>query len=93
MEIKLEGGRKLKVKNITLDERDELLDSVSYEYNNDGSVRGVKMMHSTMTKWMRTCIDGDTSDKFLMGLSLDDKTQIFTKLQEMFFVGEGKASK
>ena len=87
MEIKLEGGRKLKVKNITLDERDELLDSVSYEYNNDGSVRGVKMMHSTMTKWMRTCIDGDTSDKFLMGLSLDDKTQIFTKLQEMFFVG------
>ena len=93
MEIKLEGGRKLKVKNITLDERDELLDSVSYEYNNAGSVRGVKMMHSTMTKWMRTCIDGDTSDKFLMGLSLDDKTQIFTKLQEMFFVGEGKASK
>ena len=93
MEIKLEGGRKLKVKNITLDERDELLDSVSYEYNNDGSVRGVKMMYSTMTKWMRTCIDGDTSDKFLMGLSLDDKTQIFTKLQEMFFVGEGKASK
>ena len=93
MEIKLEGGRKLKVKNITLDERDELLDSVSYEYNNDGSGRGVKMMYSTMTKWMRTCIDGDTSDKFLMGLSLDDKTQIFTKLQEMFFVGEGKASK
>ena len=93
MEIKLEGGRKLKVKNITLDERDELLDSVSYEYNNDGSVRGVKMMHSTMTNWMRTCLDGDTSDKFLMGLSLDDKTQIFTKLQEMFFVGEGKASK
>ena len=93
MEIKLEGGRKLKVKNITLDERDELLDSVSYEYNNDGSVRGVKMMHSTMTKWMRTCIDGDTSDKFRMGLPLDDKTQIFTKLQEMFFVGEGKASK
>ena len=93
MEIKLEGGRKLKVKNITLDERDELLDSVSYEYNNDGSVRGVKMMHSTMTKWMRTCIDGDTSDKFLMGLSLDDKTQIFTKLQSIFFVGEEKASK
>ena len=93
MEIKLEGGRKFKVKNITLDERHELLDSVSYEYNNDGSVRGVKMMHSKMTKWMRTCIDGDTSDKFLMGLSLDDKTQIFTKLQEMFFVGEGKASK
>ena len=93
MEIKLKDGRTLKVKNITLDERDELLDSVTYEYNDDGSMRGVKMMHSTMTKWMRTCLYGDTSDKLLMSFSLEDKTQIFTKLQSMFFVGEGKASK
>ena len=93
MEIKLKGNRTFKIKNITLDERDTLLDSVDYDYNTDGSVRGVKMMHSTMTKWMRTCLDGDTSDKFLMGLSLGDKTAIFTKLQSMFFVGEDKASK
>ena len=93
MEIKLKGGRTLKVKNITLDERDTLLDSVDYDYNDDGSVRGVRMMHSTMTKWMRTCLDGDTSDKFLMSLKLDEKTEIFTKLQSMFFVGEDKASK
>ena len=93
MEIKLKDGRTLKVKNITLDERDELLDSVTYEYNDDGSMRGVKMMPSTMTKWMRTCLNGDTSDKLLMSFSLEDKTQIFTKLQSMFFVGEGKASK
>ena len=93
MEIKLKGGRTFKVKNITLDERDTLLDSVGYEYNDDGSMRGVKMMHSTMTKWLRTCLDGDTSDKFLMGLALEEKTEIFTKLQSMFFVGEDKASK
>ena len=93
MEIKLKGGRTFKVKNITLDERDDLLDSVDYEYNNDGSLRGVKMMHSTMTKWLRTCLDGDTSDKFLISLSLEEKTAIFTKLQSMFFVGEEKASK
>ena len=54
MEIKLKGGRTLKVKNITLDERDTLLDSVDYDYNDDGSVRGVRMRHTTMTKWMRT---------------------------------------
>lgn len=93
MEIKLKGGRKLKIKNITLDERDELLDSIEYEYNDDGSMRTVKMMHTTMTKWMRTCLDGDTSDKFLISLSLEEKTEIFTKLQSMFFVGEDKASK
>ena len=93
MEIKLKGGRTFKVKNITLDERDTLLDSVGYEYNDDGSMRGVKMMHSTMTKWLRTCLDGDTSDKFLISLSVEEKTEIFTELQSMFFVGEDKASK
>ena len=93
MEIKLKGGKKLKVKNITLDERDILLDSVVYEYKDDGSVRGVKMMHSTMTKWIRTCIDGDTSDKAVIALSLEDKTEIFTKLQGLFFEGEEVASK
>ena len=93
MEIKLKGGKKLKVKDVSIDERDELLDSVTYEYKPDGSMLGVKMMHSTMTKWIRTCIEGDSSDKFLKGLSLEEKTEIFTKLQNIFFLGEGKASK
>ena len=93
MEIKLKSGKKIKIKNISIDERDDLLDSISYDYKSDGTVSGVKMMHSTMTKWLRTCIDGDVSDDFLKSLSLDVKTEAFTKLQEMFFVGEGKASK
>ena len=92
MEIKLKDGQKFNVKNITLDERDVLLDSGQYEYNDDGSLRGVKMMHSTMTKWLRTCLK-DGTDKFIMGLSLDDKSEIFTNLQSIFFQGEGKASK
>ena len=92
MEIKLKDGQKFNVKNITLDERDDLLDSVQYEYNDDGSVRGVKMMHSTMTKWLRTCLK-DGTDKSIIGISLDDKSEIFTKLQSIFFQGEGKASK
>ena len=93
MEIKLKNGKKLKVKDVSIDERDELLDSVNYEYNPDGTMLGVKMMHSTMTKWMRTCLESDASDEFLKGLSLDEKTEIFTKLQNIFFLGEGKASK
>jgi hypothetical protein len=93
MEIKLKSGRKLKVKNITLDERDGLLDSVTYEYKDDGGIRGVRMMYSTMTKWMRTCLVGDTSDKTLLGFTLEEKTEIFTKLQSMFFEGEENASK
>ena len=93
MEIKLENGKSFKIKNISIDERDTLLDSVDYDYNNDGTVRQVKMMHSTITKWIRTCIDGDVSDKALSKLSLEDRTAIFTKLQNQFFLGEDKASK
>ena len=92
MEIKLKGGKKLKVKNISLDERDQLLDSVDYQYNEDGSSRGVKMMHSTMTKWLRTCLE-DSSDETIISFSLEDRTKIFTELQGLFFKGEGKASK
>ena len=92
MEIKLKGGKTLKVKNISIDERDELLDSVEYQFNNDGTTRGVKMMHSTMTKWIRMCID-KSNDDLIRSLSLEDKTKIFTDLQGMFFKGEGKASK
>ena len=93
MEIKLKSGRSLKVKNISVDERDVLLDTLEYEYDSEGSMRGVKMIHSTMTKWMRTCLNEKTDDKFLISFSLEEKTEVFTKLQNMFFVGEGKASK
>ena len=90
---RLKSGRKLKIKNITLDERDMLLDSVEYIYKDDGSFSGVKMMNSTMTKWIRTCIDGDISDKALIKYTFEEKTELFTILQGMFTMGEEEASK
>ena len=93
MEFKLESGKKIKLKDVSIDERDEMLDSVQYNINSDGSIGGVKMMHSTMTKWIRTAVQGDTSDKFLKTLTLEDRTEIFTKMQETYLLGEGKASK
>tara|TARA_Y100000817_G_scaffold154636_1_gene120836 strand:- start:490 stop:771 length:282 start_codon:yes stop_codon:yes gene_type:complete len=93
MEIKLKSKKILKIKNITLDERDDLLDSVKYKMNKKGEFEGVEMMHSTMTKWIRTCIDGDTSDETIMKMTLADKTEIFSKLQSVYLLGEGNASK
>ena len=92
MNIKLDSGRKLKLKDVTLDERDELLDSVQYKMNSKGKVEGVKMMNTTVTKWLRTGIDGDTSDKFLKTLTFEERTEIFLKMQESIMVGEEKAS-
>jgi len=92
MNIKLETGRKLKIKDVSLDERDELLDSVEYQMDSKGKIKGVKMMNATVTKWLRLGIDGDTSDKFLKSLTFEERTQIFLKMQDSILVGEGKAS-
>ena len=92
MNIKLETGRKLKLKDVSLDERDELLDSVEYQFDAKGKVQGVKMMNSTITKWLRMGLDGDTSDKFLKTLTFEERVEIFTQMQESIMVGEGKAS-
>ena len=92
MNIKLETGRKLKLKDVSLDERDELLDSVEYQFDAKGKVQGVKMMNSTITKWLRMGLNGNTSDKFLKPLTFEERTELFLKMQESIMVGEGKAS-
>ena len=93
MEFKLESGSKIKLKDVSIDERDEMLDSVEYQYDAKGNPKGMKMMNSTITKWLRLCIDGNTSDEFLKTLTLKDRTDIFVKMQEYLLVGEDKASK
>lgn len=94
MEIKLSDGKKVKLKDLSIDERDELLDSVEYEYTDDNSPSKIKMLHSTMTKFIRIGIDGEVTDEFLKSLSFSDKTDIFTKIQgECMNLGEEEASK
>ena len=93
MEFKLESGKKIKLKDVSIDERDEMLDSVEYQYDEKGSPKGMKMMNTTMTKWIRLGVDGDTSDEFLKTLTLQDRTDVFVKMQEYLLVGEEKASK
>ena len=93
MEFKLESGKKIKLKDVSIDERDEMLDSVEYQYDAKGNPKGMKMMNSTITKWLRLSIDGDTSDEFLKTLTLQDRTDVFIKMQEYLLGGEKKASK
>mgnify|MGYP003134835853 CR=1 FL=1 len=91
MDIKLESGKKVQLKNLTVDERDELLDSV--EYDNSKESMQMKMMHSTMTKFIRIGVKGDVTDSFIKKLTLKDKTNIFTAIHgDCLNVGEEKAS-
>ena len=75
MKIELKSGKKVELKDLTIDERDELLDSVSYDGSGDDLK--VSMMHSTMTKFIRIGVKGDATDKFIKSLSFADKSEIF----------------
>ena len=90
--LKLKTGREINIKNVSLDERDEMLDSVEYTYDDKGNVSGVKMMHSTITKWLRYGLNGQATDEFILGLTFDERTEIFLKMQEKLLPGEENAS-
>ena len=90
--IKLKSGREVDIKDISLDERDEMLDSVEYVYDDKGNVNGVKMMHSTITKWLRFGLNGKADDEYILGLTFEERTEIFLKMQVKLLMGEGNAS-
>ena len=93
MEFKTKSGKKVVFKDVSIDEKDMLLDSTEYTYKEDGKIDSLVMANSTITKWIRNGLKGDTSDKFLSTLSMEDRTEIFLALQEYVLVGEKKASK
>ena len=90
--LKLKSGREINIKDVSLDERDEMLDSVEYTYDKKGSPSGVKMMHSTITKWLRFGLNGQANDEFILGLSFEERTEIFLAMQERLLTGEESGS-
>ena len=88
MEFKTKSGKKVKLKDVSIDDKDMLLDSVEYKIDKDGNVGTIKMINTTITKWLRIGLDGDISDKFLKTLSLEDRTEIFVKLQDYLMLGK-----
>ena len=90
--LKLKSGREIDIKEISLDERDEMLDSVEYTYDDKGGVSGVKMMHSTITKWLRFGLNGKADAAYILGLSFEERTEIFLAMQEKLLTGEENAS-
>ena len=90
MKVKLDSGRVVIFNELTVDERDELLDSVEYDSSKNGVK--VKMLHSTMTKFIRVAVKG-SNDKFIKSLTFSEKTDIFQKIQgDLMNLGEEEAS-
>ena len=89
--MKLKSGKEITLKQISLDDRDSMLDTCRYELNDKGEISEMKAPHSTITKWIRLGVEGST-DEFILGLGFDERTEIFIGLQKNIFVGEGNAS-
>ena len=90
MKVKLESGREVVLNDLTVDERDELLDSVEYDNSKEGIK--VKMLHSTMTKFIRLGVK-NSDDKFIKSLKFNEKSEIFQKMQgDLLNLGEEEAS-
>ena len=90
--LKLKSGREIDIKEISLDERDEMLDSVEYTYDDKGKVSGVDITQSFITKCLRFGLNGKADDKYILGLSFEERTEIFLHMQEKLLTGEGNAS-
>jgi hypothetical protein len=93
MEIKLENGKKVKLKKLTIDEKDNLLDSCKFVYGENGEVKGIEAMHSTITKFLRIAIDGNVTDELLESFTFSDRVSAFEKIQSLLLKGELKPSK
>ena len=91
-EYTLKSGRKIKLKPVTLDMRDELVDKVEFIFDDKNNITGVTAMQKTITHWMRNILEGDTSDEHLMGYSMDERSEFFAIVQKDLFMGEGKPS-
>lgn len=103
MEIKLSTKRKIKLKDVSLDIKDELLDSVEYVLDTKGSIENIKMPQTTITKFIRATLSGGDfkdykevkgvpSDDVLKQLTFEERTEIFLKIQESLLLGEEKPS-
>ena len=92
MKFKFESGREVELKELSVDERDELLDSVEYEGSGDSFK--MKLMLSTMTIFIRLGLKGKITDDFLKKLTFAERSEIFTSIQNgCMSLGEEEASK
>lgn len=88
----LKSGRKIDLRPLTLELRDDLLDDVEFILGDDGSVKGVSAMQKTISKWLRGLLLRNNADSELLKWSMDERTEAFKSIQEYLFLGEGNPS-
>ena len=108
MEIKLSTGRKLKLKPITRDMKDNISDTIEYNHaeDKDGNWQsvGMKGTQKMITSWMRkliiggdfkkfaTDIDGSPTDSVIDELDMGERNDFFLEVMQLVFGGNESPS-
>lgn len=88
MEVKLKSGKTYKLKTIDRDTLDDMLDEVVL----DPDTGVPKKLNKTITLWFRKALEVDEEALMPKNMSLTDRTELFTILQDKYLMGEEKAS-
>ena len=98
IERKLKSGRKVKIKELSIDKIDELKDIIKMRYNRDGS-SVVENLNVARTAWIRAGLGGgdfkswkpngvNPPDSVLKQLSEVEREELFDIIQSTQFMGE-----
>ena len=98
IEKKLKSGRKIKIKELSIDKIDELKDIIKMRYHKDGS-SVVENLNVARTAWIRAGLGGgeftkwkpngiDPPDVVLKQLSDTEREELFDVIQSCQFMGE-----
>ena len=83
--VTLKSGKKATLKEMSVDEFDKCMDSIQFE-NRDGEMV-LKNQFSLSTMWIRNGVEG-VDDKFIKSLSLEDRAELQSAIQEYNSLGE-----
>ena len=83
--VTLKSGKKATLKEMSVDEFDKCMDSIQFE-NRDGEMV-LKNQFSLSTMWIRNGVEG-VDDKFIKSLSLEDRAELQSAIQEHYSLGE-----
>ena len=83
--VTLKSGKKATLKELSVDEFDKCMDSIQFE-NRDGEMV-LKNQFSLSTMWIRNGVEG-VDDKFIKSLSLEDRAELQSAIQEHNSLGE-----
>lgn len=85
-EVTLESKRKVKIKEMSVDDIDFCNDLPQMRYEND-QVVAITNLSKARTAWIRKGVDG-ADDKFIKKLSEEDKNELSLAVQEYQRLGE-----